>query len=51
MKSKRNINMTKEEKKSSLEAQFWKDKQEIDKTSKLNKEIQKICENIDFKNI
>ena len=50
MISDRNLNyeMTKEEKRSSLEAQFWNDKQKIDKSSKLNKKIEKICKNIDF---
>ena len=36
-KPNRKINLTKQEKRSSLEAQFWNDKQEINKTSKLNK--------------
>ena len=46
----RNLNneMTNEEKRSSLGAQFWNDKQKIDKNSKLNKKIEKICKNIDF---
>lgn len=48
MKPNKNINMTKEEKKSSLEAQFWNDKQQIDKTSKLHQEIEKVCKNINF---
>lgn len=48
-KPNRKINLTKQEKRSSLEAQFWNDKQEINKTSKLNKKIEKICKNIDFK--
>lgn len=50
MKPNRNLNneMTKEEKKSSLEAQFWNNKQNIDKNSKLNKKIEKLCKNIDF---
>lgn len=48
-KPNRKINLTRQEKRSSLEAQFWNDKQEINKTSKLNKEIEKICKNIDFK--
>lgn len=50
MKNDRNLNeeMTKEEKQSSLKAQFWNDKQEINKDSKLYKEIEKICRNIDF---
>lgn len=52
MKPNRNLNevMTKEEKRSSLVAQFWSDKQEIKKDSKLNKEIKKICKNINFNN-
>lgn len=40
--------MAKEEKKSSLEAQFWNNKQKIDKNSKLNKKIEKICKDINF---
>lgn len=50
MISSKNLNneMTKEEKRSSLEAQFWNDKQKIDKNSQLNKKIEKICKNIDF---
>ena len=48
-KPNRKINLTRQEKRSSLEAQFWNDKQEINKTSKLNKKIEKICKNIDFK--
>lgn len=47
-KSEKNIELTKQEKKSSLEAQFWNDKQKINKNSKLNKEIEKICKNINF---
>lgn len=43
-----NNKMTKEEKRSSLAAQFWNDKQKIDKTSKLNKKIEEICKNINF---
>lgn len=43
-----NNEMTKEEKRSSLEAQFWNDKQKINKNSKLNKEIEKICKDINF---
>lgn len=51
MKSNRDLNkeMTKEEKRSSLVVQFWSDKQKINKDSKLNKEIEKICKNINFK--
>jgi hypothetical protein len=48
MKPERNMNLAKEEKKRVLEVQFWNDKQKIDKTSKLNKKIEKICKNIDF---
>lgn len=50
MRSNRNLNneMTKEEKKSSLEAKFWNNKQNIDKNSKLNKQIEKLCKNINF---
>ena len=43
-----NNEMTKEEKRSSLEAQFWNDKQKTNKNSKLNKEIEKICKDINF---
>ena len=51
MVTDKNLNneMTKEEKRSSLEAQFWNDKQEVDKNSKLYKKIEKVCKNIDFK--
>lgn len=51
MVTNKNLNneLTKEEKRSSLEAQFWNDKQEIDKNSKLYKKIEKVCKNIDFK--
>lgn len=51
MISSKNLNneMTKEEKRSSLEAQFWNEKQKIDKNSKLYKKIEKVCKNIDFK--
>ena len=51
MKSNRGLNkeMTKEENRSSLVVQFWSDKQKINKDSKLNKEIEKICKNINFK--
>ena len=48
-KSDRRINLNRQEKRSSLEAQFWNDKQEINKTSKLNKKIEELCKNIDFK--
>lgn len=50
MKNDRNLNkeMTKEEKQSSLKAQFWNDKQEINKDSKLYKEIENVCKKIDF---
>lgn len=50
MKFDRNLKdeMTKKEKRSSLETQFWNDKQKIDKNSKLNKKIEKICKTIDF---
>lgn len=51
MVTDKNLNneMTKEEKRSSLEAQFWNDKQEVYKNSKLYKKIEKVCKNIDFK--
>lgn len=47
----RNLNneMTNEEKRSSLEAKFWNEKQKIDKNSKLYKRIEKVCKNINFK--
>ena len=50
MKPNRNLNneMTKEEKESSLKAQFWNDKQNIDKNSELNKKIDELCKNVDF---
>lgn len=48
MKPDRDISMTKEEKQSSLKVQFWNDKQKIDKTSELNKKIERVCKNIDF---
>lgn len=51
MISSKNLNneMTKAKKRSSLEAQFWNEKQKIDKNSKLYKKIEKVCKNIDFK--
>ena len=51
MVTDRNLNneMTKKEKRSSLEVQFWSDKQGIDKKSKLYKKIEKVCKNINFK--
>lgn len=50
MKPNRNINeeMTKEEKRSSLEAKFWSDNTKMNKNSKLYKEIQEVCKGIDF---
>ncbi len=49
-KSDRKIELTKQEKRSSLEAQFWNDKQEIDKDTSLMRKIERICKNVDFKN-
>lgn len=46
----RKIELTKQEKRSSLEAQFWNDKQEIDKNTPFMRKIEKLCKNIDFKN-
>ena len=48
-KSDRKIELTKQEKRSSLEAKFWNDKQKIDKNTPLMKEIEKICKDVDFK--
>lgn len=50
MENEKNLNneMTKEEKCSSLIAQFGDDKQKINKNSKLYREIEKICKNINF---
>lgn len=42
--------MTLKEKKSSLEAQFWNDKQEVDENTSLMKEIKKICKDVEFNN-
>ena len=42
----RKIELTKQEKRSSLKAQFWNDKQEIDKNTPLMRKIEKICKNI-----
>lgn len=46
----RKIELTKQEKRSSLEAQFWNNKQKIDKNTPLMKKIEEICKGIDFKN-
>ena len=43
-KTDREIELTKEEKRSSLEAQFWSDKQEVDKNTSFMKKIEKLCE-------
>lgn len=48
-KSDRKIELTKQEKRSSLEAKFWNDKQKIDKNTPFMKEIEKICKDVDFK--
>lgn len=49
-KQDRKIELTKQEKVSSLEAKFWNDKQEMDKNTPLMKKIEKICKDIDFNN-
>lgn len=49
-KTCRKIELNKQEKRSSLEAKFWNDKQKIDKNTLFMKKIEKICEDIDFKN-
>ncbi len=49
-KPDRKIELTKQEKRSSLEAKFWNDKQKIDKNTPLMKKIEKICKDIDFNN-
>lgn len=48
MKPNRNLNeeMTKEEKRSSLEAPFWNPDQKLDKNSKLYKEIEEVCKGV-----
>lgn len=45
-KTDREMNLTKEEKRSSLEAQFWSDKQKIDRNTPFMKKIEKICEEV-----
>ena len=42
-KSDRKIELTKQEKRSSLEAKFWNDKQKIDKNTSRMQKIEKIC--------
>jgi len=49
-KQDRKIELTKQEKVSSLEAKFWNDKQEIDKNTPFMKKIKRICKNVNFKN-
>ena len=49
-KQDRKIELTKQEKVSSLEAKFWNDKQEIDKNTPFMKKIKKIYKNVNFKN-
>lgn len=49
-KPDKEIELTKEEKRSSLDAQFWSDKQKIDRNTPFMRKIKKICKNIDFKN-
>ena len=46
----RKIELTKEEKRSSLEAKFWNDNEKIDENTPLMKKIKEICKDIDFKN-
>ena len=41
-KSDRKIELTKQEKRSSLEAKFWNDKQKIDKNTSLMQKMEKI---------
>ena len=48
-KSDRKIELTKQEKRSSLEAKFWNDKQKIDKNTSLMQKIEKICNDVDFR--
>ena len=57
-KSDRKIELTKQEKRSSLEAKFWNDKQKIDKNTSLMQKIEKIFnlflskeENYSFKKV
>lgn len=45
-KPDRKIELTKQEKRSSLEAKFWNDKQKIDKNTPFMKKIEKICEGV-----
>lgn len=47
--SDRKIELTKQEKRSSLEAKFWNDKQKIDKNTPFMQKIEKICKDLDFK--
>ncbi len=42
----REIKLTKEEAKSSLEAPFWNPNQKIDKNSEFNKMIEKLCKGL-----
>ena len=42
----REIKLTKEEAKSSLEAPFWNQNQKIDKNSEFHKMIEKLCEGV-----
>ena len=48
-KSDKKIELTKQEKRSSLEAKFWNDKQKIDKNTSLMQKIEKICKDVDFR--
>lgn len=45
-KTDRKIKLTKAEKRSSLEAKFWSDKQKIDRNTPFKKKIEKICEEV-----
>lgn len=48
-KQDRKIELTKQEKRSSLEAKFWNDKQKIDKHTPFMQKIEEICKDVDFK--
>ena len=47
-KKEKRIELTPEEKRNSLEASFWDVNAKMDKNSKLYKEIQEICKDIEF---
>ena len=48
-KPDRKTELTKQEKRSSLEAKFWNDKQKIDKHTPFMQKIEEICKDVDFK--